>query len=71
MLDTNDVKLHDRAVSAAKAIERSVEQGAERVGGALAEFQDEALAFAKERPGTVLLAALALGFAVGRLVSRR
>ncbi len=37
----------------------------------LADFNERAVRFIKERPGTALLGALAFGFIVGKLVSRR
>ena len=36
----------------------------------LDDFNQRALAFIRERPGTALLGALALGFLVGKLASR-
>lgn len=36
----------------------------------LDDFNQRALAFIRERPGTALLGALALGFVVGKLASR-
>jgi ElaB/YqjD/DUF883 family membrane-anchored ribosome-binding protein len=36
----------------------------------LRDANERAIAFIKERPGTCLLAALALGFVIGRMVSR-
>ncbi|HLL53088.1 MAG TPA: hypothetical protein VK447_06045 [Myxococcaceae bacterium] len=37
----------------------------------LMDFNDRAIRFIKERPGTCLLGALAFGFIVGKIASRR
>ena len=63
MVDMNHLKLEE-SVSA-------LERGAERVGSAVSTLGEEAKRIVKERPGAVLLGALALGFVVGRLLSRR
>jgi hypothetical protein len=63
MLPTNHTSV-DEATSA-------LERATDRVGPVVAALGAEAKRILKERPGTVLLAALAVGFAVGRLLSRR
>ncbi len=67
MLEASDLKIQERADNALKYVEK----GAERVGGALSGFNDDAVKFIRQRPGTVLVAALAVGFVIGRFISRR
>ena len=49
----------------------AIKDGAEKVSDAVSSFGDEATRVIKARPGTVLLAALAVGFIVGRVMARR
>jgi len=75
MLETGELKLHERAEHAAKAVgrgvERGIERGVEQVGGAFSTVRDGATRIAKERPFTVLLATLAVGIVFGRFALRR
>ena len=67
MLDTSDLKIQERADKALKMVQSSAEQ----FGGALSGFSEEATKFVRARPGAVLAGALAVGFILGRFISRR
>ncbi|MHB8872363.1 MAG: hypothetical protein ACYC8T_01630 [Myxococcaceae bacterium] len=60
-------QLEDRARELQAKFAPQLEQARE----SLSNFNQKAVAFIRERPGTCLLGALAFGYLVGRLASRR
>jgi hypothetical protein len=63
-------KVADQVVDVVNTIERRVEELPDQIEDAkntLADLGDRARRFARKNPGTVILGAFALGFAVARL----
>ncbi len=66
-METTPQQLEDRARELQAKLAPQIEQAREALG----TFNEKAKAFIRERPGTCLLGALAVGYLVGRLASRR
>jgi ElaB/YqjD/DUF883 family membrane-anchored ribosome-binding protein len=63
-------KVADQVADAVKAIERRVEELPDQIDDAkdaMADLADRARRFVRKNPGTVILGAFAIGFAVARL----
>ncbi len=65
-MDTNQ-QLQDRAREMQARIAPQIDEARQN----LIDMNERAIRFIKERPGTCLLGALAFGFVVGKIVSRR
>ena len=65
MVDTNA-----RSKAGGRDIQERLGAPIETVRESLSTFNEEAVRVIKERPGACLIGALALGFVVGRIVSR-
>jgi ElaB/YqjD/DUF883 family membrane-anchored ribosome-binding protein len=52
-------------------MQEQAQEQLEKARDALADFDVQARAFIRERPGLCLVGAIAAGFVIGRLVSRR
>ncbi|MCI0574431.1 MAG: hypothetical protein L0Y66_27170 [Myxococcaceae bacterium] len=66
-MDTNPQVLQDRA----RELQDRVLPHLDEARRNLSDFNHRALRFIRENPGTCLLGAVALGFIVGRIASRR
>ncbi|MDQ3264687.1 MAG: hypothetical protein M3Y59_13635 [Myxococcota bacterium] len=66
-METSPQQLSERAREMQAKIAPQLEEAREN----LIDLNQRAIAFIKERPGTCLLGALAFGFIVGKLASRR
>ncbi len=66
-METSPQQLSERAREMQARIAPQLEEAREN----LIDLNQRAIAFIKERPGTCLLGALAFGFIVGKLASRR
>ena len=53
------------------AMQEQAEAQIQAAKDAMGDFNEKALHFIKERPGLCLVGAVAVGFVVGRIVSRR
>jgi len=66
-METTPQQLSDRAREMQARIAPQIEEARRN----LTDLNQRAITFIKERPGTCLLGALAFGFIVGKLASRR
>ena len=66
-MEANPQQIEDKARELQAKLAPQLEQARET----LSNFNSRAKAFIRERPGTCLLGALAIGYLVGRLASRR
>lgn len=53
-----------------ESVEEQVAARMEAAAESLSQWNDRALAFARERPGTCIIGAVALGFIVGKIAAR-
>jgi hypothetical protein len=66
-MDTNPQQIQDRARELAERMGPQVEQARQN----LTELNNRAITFIRQNPGTCLIGALAFGFIVGKIASRR
>jgi len=66
-MEPNPQTLKDRAEEVQARIAPQIEEARERLSG----LNTRVVEFIKERPGTCLMGALAFGYVVGRIASRR
>ena len=64
-------KSAERASEVASTVGSAVARGAGRAGDYVSGLNDSTLRMVRARPLTALLAAVAIGFIVGRVISRR
>lgn len=66
-METNPQQIQDRARELADRVGPQIEQAREN----LTQINNRAITFIRQNPGTCLIGALAFGFIVGKIASRR
>lgn len=66
-METNPQQIQDRARELAERVGPQIEQAREN----LTELNTRVTSFIRQNPGTCLIGALAFGFIVGKIASRR